>query len=97
MTSDPTISTFPCVTDTACGPAVTISQLAEMVRNPEPDIRAKIKEAREHLASGRKKKFDSIKRTLPAVTLSGSFYQRNADSFPPPAPCPAACRPRRGS
>lgn len=81
MNTDPTISTFPSAKDTACGPAVTISQLAEMVRNPEPDIKAKIKGAREHLAGGRKKKFDSIKRTLPAVTLSGSFFERNADSL----------------
>lgn len=81
MTTDPIISTFPVATATACGPAVTISQLAAKIREPKAEIREKVRQAREALAAGRKGDFGKIKRTLPAVTLSGSFFERNAESL----------------
>ncbi len=81
MSTDPQISTFPKVTDPACGKTITISQFVGAIRSPRPEIIDKVRQAQECLAAGRKADFDKLKRTLPAVTMSGTFSKRDSESL----------------
>ena len=77
----PSLSLFLSCRDTTPTECVSLSSLAEKIRNPSSEVVQSVANIRALLAAGEKDAADKIKRTLPAVTLSGSFYTRKAEAI----------------
>lgn len=79
-TKDTAITLFSSCRETT-GKQITIATFLKGVAGPLPEVVAKIEQIRELAQAGKTREVENIKKTLPAVTLSGSFRARNAEQL----------------
>ncbi len=61
---------------------VSVEEIVELVKNPTPEVKDTLNQAREALAAGGKEDYKKIKEGLPAVSFSGVFEEiRNKESL----------------
>ena len=92
MSADLKLTLFSSATDTKPKREITVAELVGMIRNPSIGVTTTLKKMREARSAERKattveeeiehgQVADAIKKTLPAVTIAGTFTKRKNDAL----------------